>query len=253
MASKPVFSDVPAWPDQAASPPPAGHNRPPLDEQIPLDFREALLSERPDFLAKLDDLLGTNEAEGTVHRAYCSDDESLARCGSLVNTLRACEKHVDGVHQAVKAPYLLGGRLVDGQKNALVHRIIAGRQKVESLQQGYARKRQQEIAEQRAKEDAERRRLEELARENSLESALPPPPPEPVRAAPIRSDDGATVSTSTVQVATVTDYAKAFRHVKNDARVREAIDAAIARLVKATKATDLAGVTIRDEIRVNNR
>jgi hypothetical protein len=253
MASKTVFTDVAPWPDQAASPPPAGHNRPPLEEQIPLEFREVLLAERPDFLQKLDDLLGSDDAQGAVHRAFCTDDESLAKCGSLVNTLRACEKHVEAVHTAVKAP-----------KNALVSRIIAGRQQVEALQQSYARERQRIANEERAKAEAERariegerRRLEELARENNIEpAALPPmpePEPEPVKAAPIRSDDGATVSTSTILVATVTDYSRAFRHVKNDAKVREAIDAAIARLLKATKATELAGVEIREDIRINNR
>jgi hypothetical protein len=264
MASKPVFDDVPAWPEPAGNPAPRDHNKPPLEEIIPQEFREALLSERSDFLQKLDDLLGAEGEQGAVHRAFCNDDESLAKCGSLVNTLRACEKHVDATHTAVKAPYLLGGRLVDGQKNALAQRIIAGRQIVEGLQQSYARERQRIINEQRAAAEAERqriegerRRLEELARENNIApAALPPmpePEPEPIKAAPIRSDDGATVSTSTVLVSKVTDYTKAFRHVKNDAKVREAIDAAIARLIKATKATDLAGVEITEDIKINNR
>jgi hypothetical protein len=36
MATNPIFDDVPAWPEQRsqAAPPPAGHNRPPLDEPI---------------------------------------------------------------------------------------------------------------------------------------------------------------------------------------------------------------------------
>lgn len=264
MASNPVFPDVAPWPEAAAAPAPRGHNRPPPEEVIPAEFREMLLAERPDFLTKLDDLLGDGESVGAVDRAFCTDDESLGKCGSLINTLRACEKHVDATHQTVKAPYLLAGRLVDGQKNALAARILAGRQKVEALQQGYVRERQRLAAEQRAREEDERRRIEEerrrledLARENNIEPAalppLPEPEPEPVRAAPIRSDDGATVSTSVVMVPTVKDYAKAFKHVRHDAKVREAIDAAIARLVKATRATELPGVEFREEVRVNNR
>ena len=57
MATKPIFSDVPEWPEQSAAPAPKGHNRPPLEETIPAEFREVLLAERPDFLQKLDDLL----------------------------------------------------------------------------------------------------------------------------------------------------------------------------------------------------
>ena len=209
-------------------------------------------------------MLGTDDAQGSVHRATCTDDETLAKCGSLIGILRACEKHVDTTHTVVKAPYLLAGRLVDGQKNTLVGRIIAGRQIVEGLQLKYSRERQRIVQEERAKADAEnarieaeRRRLEQLARENNIEpAALPPMPeyvPEPVKAAPIRADDGATVSTSTVQVSRVTDYRKAFTLVKDDAKVREAIDGAIARLLKATKAKELAGVEITEEIKINNR
>ena len=270
MATKPNFPDVEPWPEAQQAPAPRDHNRPSPEGFIPIEFREVLLSDRPDFLLKLDSLLGTGDPnfetyrEGAIHRAFCTDDDSLAQCGSLVNTLRACEKHVDATHTAVKAPYLSAGRLVDGQKNALVSRIIAGRQIVEGMQQNYARERQKIANDLRIKEEAERQRiaadrlrLEELARENNIEpAALPPmpePAPEPVKAAPIRSDDGASVSTSTVLVATVMDYTKAFRHVKADAKVREAIDAAITRLLKATKATELAGVEIREEIKINNR
>lgn len=259
MATKPIFDDVAPWPEQKAVPAPRNHNRPPPEEIIPLEFREALLSERPDFLQKLDDLLGRpasddDEAtEGAVHRAFCKDDDSLAKCASLVATLRACEKHVDGVHKEVKEPYLTAGRLVDGQKNVLVQRIITGRQIVEGLQQTYARQRQREEAERRAREEEERRRLEELARENDLEAALPPSPaPEPVKSAPIRSDDGATVSLGTAWFSKVDDYKTAARAVLDDVKVRGAIDAAIQRLVKAGK-REIKGVTIYEDTKVNNR
>ena len=259
MATKPIFPDVQAWPDQVGgAPAPSGHNKPPLEELIPVEFREKLLSDNPDFLDKLDQLLGDGESDGAVHRAFCDDEESLGRCGSLVNTLRAAESHVNAIHTAVKAPYLLGGRLVDGQKNSLVSRILVGRQRVEALQQSYARKRQQEANDRRAREDEERRKLAELARENDLEAALPAPS-APVAEAPVvkvRSDDGATVSTSTEVVTRVTDYPKAFKLVKDDAKVREAIDAAVKRLaktIKATKDTQLAGVEITEDIKINNR
>ena len=265
MPIQPAFADVDPWPDNASAPAPKGHNKPPLEETIPLDFMEALLSDRPDFLAKLDDLLGTDDASGSVDRATCTDDDSLAKCGSLINTLSFCIKHVDAKHVEIKAPFLLGGRLADGQKNTFNARILAGKQKVEAKQQAYSRERQRIANEERAKAEAgrqrieaERRKLEELARANNIEPAALPPMPEPEPIAEperlkVRSDDGATVSTSVVNVPVVDDYAKAFRHVKNDAKVREAIDAAIARLVKATKATELTGVVFHEEIKINNR
>lgn len=267
MASEPIFPDVAPWPTQTVAPVPRTHNNPPPEEVIPAEFREVLLAERPDFLQKLDDLLGFDDAEGSVHRAICIDEDTFAKCASLIGILRACEKHVDGTHKIVKEPFLIGGKIVDGQKNVLQDRIIAGRQIVEGKQQKYVREqrrlaeeRRAEEAAQRQREEEERQRLADLARENGLENALPvappappPPAPEPVKSAPIRADDGATVSTTVVMVPRVTDYARAFKHVKADAKVREAIDAAIARYVKATKATELAGVEFYEDIRVNNR
>lgn len=271
MATKPIFDDVPAWPDRGPGLAPRDHNKPPLEELIPVEFREELLADHPDFLTRLDQLLGvaaTDDAEatpGSVHRAVCTDDETLGRCGSLANLLRKCEQHVEATHRTVKEPYLTGGRLVDAQKNALVGRIITGRQIVEGLQQAYARERQRIANEERAKADAERQRieaerqrLEELARENNIEpAALPPMPeyvPEPARAAPIRSDDGATVSLGTEWCSQVEDYAKAFRAVKDDAKVREAIDAAIKRTVKATKGQKpIPGVRIWEDVKIGNR
>ncbi|WP_371433021.1 hypothetical protein [Novosphingobium sp.] len=262
--TQPVFDDVAPWPElnpRAV----IGGNQPPIEERIPAEFRAALLAERPDFLQKLDDLLGkpaTDDAEateGAVHRAKCDSDETLAKCASLLAILRAAEKHVDTVHTAEKKPHLEAGRLVDGQKNALNQRISAGRQIIENLQFKYAADKREKERQRLQKEAEERAALEALARENNLETALPPAPepdPAPIKAAPIRSDDGATVSLGVEYVATVTDYRRAFTHVKNDAKVKEAIDAAIKRYAKAIKATDkteLAGVKIVEQPKVNNR
>lgn len=261
-----MFSDVAPWPDVRPSANPdigIGGNKPPLEELIPIEFREELLSERDDFLDKLDQLLGAGDPNseaykpGAVHRAKCVDEETLAKCGSLANTLRAARKHVEEVHRKVKQPYLDGGRLVDGQKNVLIARIEAGERIVTGLQTEFAREQRRIEIDRLAKEAEERRKLEELARENNVESALPPAPapaaPEPVRA---RADDGALTSIGTEIVVTVTDHAKAFKLVKDDAKVREAIEAAVKRLaktVKATPQTNWAGVSITEDVKVNNR
>lgn len=263
MATKPIFDDVPAWPGQnTGAPAPRDHNKAPLEESIPAEFREELLSERDDFLDKLDQLLGSGDPNseaykpGAVHRAVCKDADTLAKCGSLANTLRAARKYVEEVHKRVKQPYLDAGRLVDGQKNVLTARIEAGERMVTQLQTDYAREQRRIETERMAKEAEDRRKLEELAKANNVEAALPPPAPaapEPIRA---RADDGALTSVTTEIVVTVTDHAKAFKLVKDDAKVREAIDAAVKRLaktVKATPATAWAGVSITEDVKVNNR
>ncbi|WP_305096445.1 hypothetical protein [Croceibacterium aestuarii] len=240
MATKPVFDDVQPWPE-AAKPADGGmgHNRPPAEDDVKAQFREELLTAKPDFDTRLDQI------EAAADRVQVTDDETLGRAGDMVRIIRATDKLVSETHTKVKAPYLTAGRVCDAEKNALTGRLAGARSKVEQHMNRYAQeKRQREIEEQRKAEE-ERRRLEELARENELEEALPPPPPVAARPEPVRSDGGATVSTQVDYISTVEDYSKAFRKVKDDASVREAIDKAIQRIVKATKGqTAIPGVRI---------
>lgn len=248
-----------------------GHNNPPPEERVPAEFREALLSERPDFLTLLDNLLGAGDPNseaykpGSVQRAKCVDEDTLGKCGELVKKLRAAEAVVDATHKVAKAPYLIGGKLVDAEKNAFGARINAGKFAVEELQREYYREQRRlemiaaaEVQAERDRLDEERRKLEELARENDIDvAALPPPPPPPppvAKAEPVRADGGATVSRLTEWLGVVEDYRLAFTAVKDDAKVREAIDAAIQRIVKSTKGQKpLKGVRIYEDFKASNR
>lgn len=255
MATKPIFDDVPAWPEQkAAQAIDRHHNKPPLEEVIPLEFKEALLAERGDFLTLLDRYLGTDEAEGAVDRAVANDEKTFALCGDVIKALRAIEQHVDKTHKAVKQPYLDGGRLVDAEKNRLTARIAAGRAKVQIIMDEYADRKRREEAAERARAEEDRRKLEQLARENNLDAALPPVEEPAKKAEPVRSDSGSTISTSVEHVAVIEDYAKAYRKVKDDAAVREAIEKAIQRLVKAAKGKiELPGVRIVERTKTITR
>jgi len=259
-----AFADVKPWPGQQPAPNPRaviGNNEPPLEERIHAEFVEALLGERADFMTKLDQLLGKTNPDpekasdlGSVHRAKCVDEETLGKCGELQKALRACQQLVDATHVVVKKPYLEAGRVVDAEKNGLTARINAGRSLVQGLMDAYANEQLAKRRKAEADAAAARAQLEALARENNLEAALPPPPPEPVRTAPVRSDGGATVSLGVEHIATVTDYAKAFKKVKDDAKVREAIDAAIQRAVKAAKGKiEIPGVTITERAKTSAR
>lgn len=240
MATKPVFDDVKPWPEQ---PKPAaagiGHNKPPAEDDVRAQFREELLTAKPDFDSRLEQI------EAAADRVAVTDDETLGRAGDMVKIIRATDKLVADTHTRVKAPYLAAGRVCDAEKNALSGRLATARGKVEHHMNRYAAaKRQREIEAQREAEE-KRRKIEELARERGLEDALPPPPPVQSRPEPVRSDSGATVSTSVEYISTVEDYAKAFKKVKDDAGVREAIDKAIQRIVKTTKGqTPIPGVRI---------
>lgn len=221
-----------------------GGNEPPLEERIGMEFREALLSERSDFIARME------SAIAAVDRAEVSDDDTLGKAGDLERILRACDGHIAETHKAVKQPYLDGGRAVDAEKNRLIGPINEARYKLKDKMSGYMADREAErrrveqarIAEERrqaeAAAQAERER-QEAAGENDPEAvaaieavALAPAAAAP-RAEPVRSDAGSTVSGKTVWNSQVEDYTKAFKAVKSNPKVQEAINSAIAGLVRA--------------------
>lgn len=269
MATQPLFSDVPAWPDPKPATAGLGHNKPPLEELIPVEFRTALLADKPEFLIKLDDLVGAAD------RVRAVDDETLGRCGDLVKSYRSLLSHVNETHKAQKEPHLIAGRLVDAEKNVLVERVEAAKRKVEGIGNAYVAERdarlkaerERQLAQERAAADraaaAERARLEaerEAERtasqattdeerqaaedaaaaaraeaEAAMENAALAAASVNTKAEPVRSDAGAAVSGKQEWTSQVEDYAKAFRAVKDDPKVREAIDKAVQRLVKAGK------------------
>lgn len=293
-----AFEGVKEWPKQAEPIADRHHNKPPLEEIIPAEFREALLAERPDFMSKLDEILGKENPDrekasdyGAVSRVRVTNDDELARAGTLAKIIRAAISHVDATHKAVKQPYLDGGRLVDAEKNVLIGRLNAGMEKVRTPADAYVAKKEAEAkaerdrvaAEQRAaaqaaadaeaarekaereaeeaaanaKSDEERAAADEAAREAAAKAeqamaAASLAPAAPTKSEPVRSDEGATVSGKKEWKSEVTDYELAFIHVADDEKVREAIDKAIARRVKAGTRT-LEGVRIWPVAKANFR
>jgi len=261
-----------------------GGNEPQLEERIAAEFREAMLTEKPEIYGKLDDLLGipavidreTGEeikpaVPGSVQRAKCENDEDMANCGKLVNALRQAGGIAEKAKKAVKDPYWLAGKAVDAEYNAIIARIAGGSLAVEQLQKAYARKKAADEAAAEEKRQAElreaeerRQKLADLAKEAGLEDALPPPPEPnepgfhegpPRKAEPIRTD-GATVSTGKEWVIDSVDVVKAIKFVKANTKVREAVTAAIKALVKSTEnnaGKGYAGVTARQDVKISNR
>jgi len=264
MATKPVFDDVAPWPERDRNPRAViGNNKPPLEELIPAEFKARLLEERSDFMDVLERYVGKGSPddkdyiEGAYLRAVANDDESLSKCGDLQNALRALKKHVTEAHKDVKAPYLEGTRLVDAEKNALFGRINEAGEHVQKIMDTYAAKKLTEERQAEREREAQREKLAELARENGIDASLLPASDDaPAKRGPIRSDAGAAVSVGTEWVGVVEDYGKAFRALKlhEDAKVREAIDAAVKRTVKATKGTKpINGVRISERAKTGSR
>lgn len=253
-----------------------GANEPPIEEQIAMEFREALLSERPDFMVRMEG------AVAAVDRAEVVDDETLGKAGDLAKILRACEAYVAEVHKAVKEPHLARSRACDAEKNALTGKITVARSRLADVMNAFMAKREAErraeemrraaearaAAEAAAKAEREAREAElaaqramaEAANEAEREAAAARAAEAqreaeqrmadaalaaaPVgRAEPVRSDTGSTISGRTVWQSEVENYKQAFAAVSDDTKVREAVDAAVSRLVRAGK-REIKGVRI---------
>jgi hypothetical protein len=192
-------------------------------------------------MVKLDDLLGKVNPDpekasdlGSVHRAKCDSEDNLGKCGSLVKALRACEALVDDARP---------------DQEAVPRCRPRGRRAEERAGQGAHRRR--EVPRpgadgrlcQRAAEEARGKRPKDAADAREARRAGAREQPRrrvPTAASAARSAAGSfrrrrdRVARHRV-VSTVTDYAKAFKKVKDNAKVREAIDAAIQKLVKDAK------------------
>ena len=121
MATNPHFPDV-----YGDAPPSVGHNNPPPDQQVVIDFNERLFGEDPELRIKLDELLGACE------RVEVTNDDELARAGDLDVSLRHVEKRVIEAHKDAKEPYLTATRAVDTAKREFIERIVEGRQTVKA-------------------------------------------------------------------------------------------------------------------------
>jgi len=257
-----AFDDVKPWPK---APPAAGsqpgHNRPPLDVEARATFDDALRN-HDGFLERVDTLLGAAD------RATATDEETAGRCGELVKQIRAATKVVEDAHKTAKDPYLAAGRAVDVAKNEIVGALETAKKKVEGKQTQFLReeeaKRQAEFRRQREVEEARRR--EEIEAEisaakangqNIIDVNAIPNPVAPVSASEperqiIRGDYGASVSGQKVWLSHVDDYAAAFATVATNEKVREAIDKAVAGMVRAG-VREISGVRIWSDVKASNR
>lgn len=262
-----------------------GHNEPPVEERIAMEFREALLEDRPDFQTRYDNMLAAKD------RVEVEDDDSLGRAGDLIKLYRAAGQHIDQAHTVVKRPYLEAGRAADAEKNRLKEPLGEATRAVNDKMNAFLAKREAEAraereriaaeqraaAERAAAAERERARAEEEARRAASEAisederraaeeraaaaaaeaerAMQGAALAPAAAAktePVRSDAGATVSGKQEWLSRVDDYDVAYIAVSDDAKVREAVEKAVARRVRAGART-IAGVTIWPVAKANVR
>lgn len=233
QAAKPEEAEAPKENPRAV----IGGNRPPLDEEARATFREELLRDRPDFEFKVDEIVAAAD------RVAITDEDSYARAGDFIRRCRAAEQHIDQAHKIAKGPYLEAGRAVDAAKNEMQFRVIEAKGKAQDKANAYAAKIAAEEKAERERAEREAREAAAAAREAGEDEVVELAAAQARKAQPVRSDAGTTISAKSVWNSRVTDYARAFKAVKSDPKVKEAIDAAIARQVRAG-IRELPGVEI---------
>lgn len=250
-----AFKDVKPFPGLATQAAHIGHNRPDPSQDAVRDFDEAI-DQRDGFRARVDQLIAASD------RAVCVDQDTAGRCADLIKQIAAASKVVEDARKTVKEPYLEAGRAVDNAAKSIGVPLQNAGTKVRSKVETFAREERARAEAERRREE-ERRRAEEerLAEERAKAEATGRPAPEPepyiepahvAEPAPIRGDYGSLAATRTVWKSEVTDYTVAFIAVENNEKVREAIDKAIAALVRSgirkidgVKIYEDVGVTVR--------
>jgi hypothetical protein len=228
-----------------------GHNRPPVDEMARIDFNEAI-DKHDGVRSRIAMLLDSST------RAIATNDEEAGRCAELIRQMGAVERVVEDERKATKEPYLLAGRAIDDAARTLISPLTEAKAKVRSTAESYMREKQRRIDEENRRREEEQRRREEEERAraaaeqrepDTVFEAAPARKEEPVQ---VRSDFGAVASARKVKVAVVTDWAKAFKAVKNVAAVQEAIQKAVNGLVRAGQ-TNIPGVEVREDVGLSVR
>lgn len=103
------FADVKPFP--TTTPPPMGHNAPPLDEMIVIELNEAI-DGRPDFRARIAEIIAKADT-----LPECKNDDDAGRLGDFIRIAKAAATFIDGERVRIKAPYLAATRALDGAAN----------------------------------------------------------------------------------------------------------------------------------------
>lgn len=231
-----AFPDVKPFPAAPAAKAVMGHNKPPLEESVVIDFEEALRS-RDGLIARIEELErkadeqvakaaelqnAENEAakaEGRKAKTVllCTTAEKAGRFGDFIKMCSTAAKAVEEEREKLNRPLLTAQRSLKAKSDSYSDRAKAAGEKVRAHLDAFLaeedRKRRAEEAriaeEQRQREaaaEAERQRLQKLEdeaaeRENrNCEKIVvehrPAFNPLGIGKAPLRGDYGTTVSTT---------------------------------------------------------
>lgn len=221
-----------------------GGNNPPPEEQVVLDFREAMFEKLPVWEKRIEDL------KASADRAVIDSEEAAGKGGDLVKAIRAMNNAINEAHRGAKDPYLRATKAVDAAKNQCAAALDAAKAKIDGKltnflreQQAIAEKARRE-AEARAREEAERAAEAERARREAEQAgdidameqieAVAAPARVESKVEPIRSiDTGAAVAGRKEWQCQVEDHGIAVLEMLDDDKIKEAIEACAKRRMRA--------------------
>lgn len=251
-----AFSDLDPFPSNPRAVP--GDNKPPIDEQIVIDFVEGLrTSASVDLVARINQLVAKAADPSDI-----TSTEQAGRYGDFIGMCREVEKAVEAERERCNRPLLNAQRALKGRADALLApmqaaaKIMRGKLDVYMAEQRRIEDERRRVAMEaarEAREAAEAARREAEAKGQPVEAApIVKIQPAIVEAGPIRGDYGATIGTQTVYRHEIESVRKLPNDVLNHPTVIEAIDKVIRARVRGGSRT-ISGVRIWTEQKVSVR
>jgi flagellar biosynthesis GTPase FlhF len=193
-----------------------GGNNPPPDLKVGEELVEQLHEQNAALLSRRDELLAS-AAEFAADHPTIDDDETSGLLAGIIRQLGDDAKIAEKTREGVKAPWLAGGRAVDGFFNAITVPLEKMAAKLNEGQTAYQRAKAARIkreAEERARkereaEDARRREAERAERERQAAE----------RAARKATDDAARAAAAERQ-REANERAEAARKAEEEARAQ---------------------------------
>lgn len=150
--------------------PTIGHNAPPPEIKTGEALRDDLQSEHHSLLDRRDELLAMADRFDHDYAAV-EDDEASGLLAGIITQINGASKVADKVREGVKAPYIEGGRIVDGFFNGNISSLLDKRAAaLNAKQTAYQRARADRIRRE-AEEKARKAREEEEAQRKEAERA----------------------------------------------------------------------------------
>ena len=244
-----AFPDVKPFPSapQAGPGAPLGHNRPPLEESIVMDFKEAIENE-PHLIEKIDALLARKDAIV----AQCVDADQAGKYGDGCKQIAACKKLIEGHRETLNRPLLTAQRNLKGAADKIIGDLAEVDAKLRQAIGAYQREEDRKADALRVEAERQAQAARDAAAAAAAEN--PEAAPEPlvdiapvhIEQAPIRGDFGAKVGTTTTWKAEVKKVRQLPDRILNNARVIEAINKVLAAEVRAG-AREIKGARIWEE------